>query len=451
MGLAKNRKKKHAAAAVLFLFAFLSLFFLLRGGAGEEPLQGTPVLENAGENIVPLLLAEQDGSALFVCGTGDTSWLLRLDAVTGETEAKLTIDAPLYWAAFRNETLFLREDPGGRAVLISCHSRTLEEISRRELDCSPDSIAFFDCDSQGNAAYVLAGSRSILQLFSADGEKTVREFPGPIEFLEAADDGRLWVYAGKALYIGSADGTFQGISCLGEPYHLLGNRRLIDRAGTVYRLEGTALEPLFRCPNALPDRFSFCLDRENCLIVSKAGGGISRYSPDGDILGGCRLESTALALCAAGGVYRRGGSLFYSPFSFSSPSPEPSLSPSPSPEPEDPPVRTEGTFILIPAGTTADDLRELFKPEAVAIRDLNGNMVLHSRLATGMTAGDWVLVVEGDCNQTGTVNSADLREALSLSLRSPKPEDPCFRAADINNDGLVDTADLVLLSAMLSK
>lgn len=104
----------------------------------------------------------------------------------------------------------------------------------------------------------------------------------------------------------------------------------------------------------------------------------------------------------------------------------------------------------MPAGSTADQLRKLFEPEAVMIRDLKGNPLTSGRLATGMTAGEWILVIEGDCNGTGTVNTADLREALSLSLLPSQPGNSCYRAADLNGDGTVDTKDLLLFSAMLS-
>lgn len=431
----------------MLLFIFGACFFFFWGSTEEEPLPSVLVLRDPTEALSPLLLDEQDGSVLLACGGYETALLLRLNAATGEVETRRELDAPLYWAALRSGTLFLRDDSGDGSALVACDWETLGEVSRRELGFQLDDLAFFDCDGQGNAAYVLSRSRSFLRTSSANGNAAVREFPDAIEFLEAEENGRLWVYAGKALYSAEPGGEFQEIPCLGQPYHLLGDGRLVDRDGVVYQWEETVLKPVFQCPDIIDSLFSFCPDRENCLIVSKTGGGISCYGSKGESLGSCRLEQTAAAVCGAGGLYRREDGLYYSAFSFSPPSP--SLSPSPTPEPENPPVKAEGNFILMPAGATADQLRELFKPEAVIIRDLNGDPLTHGRLATGMTAGDWVLVIEGDCNGTGTVNTADLREALSLSLRPAQPEDPCYRAADLNGDGTVDTQDLLLLSAMV--
>lgn len=439
-----------ATAAALVLLIFLVCFCFLRGVAQEEALYGALVVPDPAEDTDILLLEEQNGSAVFVCSGYRTALLLRLNADTGETEARREMDMPLYWAALRDGTLFFRDDSSDSPALVACDWETLEEVSRRKLDFQTNDLAFFDCDSQGNVSYVLSQSRTLLRFSSAEGGETVREFPGSIEFLEAEDSGRLWVYAGKALYALEPEGGFREVSCLGEPYHLLGADRLIDRDGVVYRLGEISLEPLFQCPDTIYNRFSFCLDRENCLVVSKTGGGVSRYGPEGENLGACRLESTAQAVCGRGGVYRRDDGLYYAAFSFSSAAPSLSPSPSPMPESEEPPARVEGNFILLPAGATAAQLRELFKPEAVVIRDLKGNPLTYGRLATGMTAGDRVLVIEGDCTGTGTVNTADLREALSLSVRPAQPENPYYRAADLNDDGLVDTADLILLSAMIS-
>jgi len=449
-GLFGKNRKAYAVAAVLFLFVFLACFCILWGGAREETLQGTPVVPGVAEDTSILLLEEQNGSVILACSGYKTALLLRFNADTGEIEARREMDMPLYWAALRDGTLFFRDDSAGGPALVACNRETLEEVSRRKLGFRTNDLAFFDCDGRGNVSYVFSQSRALLRIAPAEGGEGVREFPGSIEFLEAEDDGGLWVFAGKTLYASEPEGEFRQVSCLSEPYHLLGAGRLMDRDGVVYKLGEVSPEPLFRCPDTIYNLFSFCLDRENCLIVSKTGGGISRYGPEGENLGSCRLENTALAVCGAGGLYRLEGDLYYAAFSFSSATPSFSPSPSPTPEAEEPPARAEGNFILMPAGATADQLRELFKPEAVAIRDLKGNPLTYGRLATGMTAGDWVLVIEGDCNGTGTVNTADLREALSLSLQPAQPENPCYRAADLNDDGLVDTADLLLLSAMIS-
>lgn len=160
----------------------------------------------------------------------------------------------------------------------------------------------------------------------------------------------------------------------------------------------------------------------------------------------CSLEKTAFLVCGSGAFYLAEGVLYYSPFAFSRITPEPSAEPSPAPG--EPPVRVENGYLLMSVGSTADELRELFKPEAVDIRGLTGKQVVHGKLATGMTAGEWILVIEGDTDGSGTVTGADLRAALKMSMEPPAEGSPWFRAADLNGDGVVDTADLVLLSAM---
>lgn len=108
----------------------------------------------------------------------------------------------------------------------------------------------------------------------------------------------------------------------------------------------------------------------------------------------------------------------------------------------------EDSYLLMPQGVTVDTLLAYFAPDAVLIQTPEGEAVTSGRLATGMTAGDYTLVVLGDTDGSGTVSRSDLRRAQRLLLNgeSVSGEDPYRRAADLDGDASLTTLDLVGLS-----
>lgn len=106
-------------------------------------------------------------------------------------------------------------------------------------------------------------------------------------------------------------------------------------------------------------------------------------------------------------------------------------------------------MLLVPSGMTVDQLRQLLWPDVPDVCLPDGTSVTSGRLCTGMTVGDLAVVVPGDCNGTGSVSIGDLRQAQVLLLESSQVEDPYRWAADLNEDGVLTTEDLVLLSQML--
>lgn len=456
MQTAKRTGERKAAGAALLLFCLLAAFlclFLFLGSAAENALPGVPMAEDPAEKYELLLLEEQDGRAWAVCGGEGSTLVLLLDASSGGTLLKQELFFSAGWAALRGDRLFLREDVSETCFLFSLNLESLEEVSRRELNVPPGDLVFFDCDPAGTAYFVLSGSREVLRALPTAGEETSLACPGPVEFLAVSPEGRLCYYARGMLYLSEERGLRE-FPCFSPPLKALGDDLLMDGDGVVLDFAKDG-EPLFRSPFPLYGPLTYCLDRENCLILPGVGGTVCRYDLSGEPAGTCALESPPLAVCAAGGVVRSKGSLLYCPFQWdfgSSPSPEPSAlsAVSSSPEPEEPPLQLEGEFLILPAGTSADSLRELFKPDVAEIFDTSGRPVVHGGLRTGMTAGEWAVVIEGDCDGTGTVTQADLRAALRMSLGPAAEDDPYFRAADLNGDGAVDTHDLLLFSELLS-
>ncbi len=459
MGSASGRARfgkrlQWTAAAVAVLVLLFCFFFFWGGSKGAAP-KGVFLYADPREELSILSMEEQSGGVALACCKEGGYLLFRLDAATGQVLAQRSIGTPAYWAALRQETLFVREDLPSGSVLVGYDPDTLEEVSRRQLGWLPDDLLFFDCSASGSAFCVLDKERNLLRVSPPEGKERTEEFSEEVEFLGTEGEA-LYAWSGGSLSV------FEGwevrkFPCRFPPFRLLGGGRLLDREGVVSVLEETGLSAQFQCAEPLYDGPFFCLDRENCLILSDGGSGVIRYGPAGQPEGSCFLEEAPLGICAAGGVYRKEGGLYYGAFPFSSASPKPSPEPSPmsaarpSPEPyptpEDSPAWIEDGFVLLEAGSTVDQLRELFKPEAVEIRDLAGRLLTRGRLATGMTAGERVIVIKGDCDGSGTVTGADLRQAVTMSLEAG--EGPSYRAADLNGDGAVDTADLLALAAML--
>lgn len=446
-----TRRCLRAVAAILFVLT--AGFFLLRATT-ETALESTLVLEETGEKLVPVLVHELSDGVMLACSGEETAVLVKIDGGSGKVLQKKILDFPLYWAGVRGEKLFIRDDSGESAALAEYSLATLEEISGSELGFTQNDLAFFDCDADGNVFYVLSRSRKILRSVSAFGEEKENGFDGKISFMQVNNSGKPLVYCDGKLYTEN-DSGFASAEFLSEPYRLLGDV-LLDTDGTVYSVCDNNVKPIFICADKPYSVFSFCLNSENNLIMSKNGGGVIKYSTDGEPTDRCKLEKTALAICGTGGFYRDDSGIFYSAFTFETAEISPSPSPSPSGESNEnyPPAYAEGNFIIMPADTTADTLRELFKPESVAVRDTNGNVIYHGRLATGMTANSWVIVIEGDCNGSGTVNLADIKAAMEIAVMDnhsgakESAEDAYYRAADIDENGIVDLEDVALLFEM---
>lgn len=448
----EGNRKGTVAGAAFFLFAaiLLAVVCVLLGSAQKETLPSVLVLPDEEESYLPILTAERGGKVLLVCSGREDTLLLRLDRA-GQVELKKKLPVFSSWAAVRGSSLLVREDTGNSTALTAYNVESFTEISHTLLPCHSDEMLWFDCDPEGNIYYSRAQTPAILRTLSSAGGERQREFPGSVDFLETAEDGSLLVFAGGKLFFGEGE-DFQEISCLSPPWKRLSSTVVLDRDGVVSDLreeeENYLLFPRFRCSEYIYDTFSFCLDGENCLILSNTAGTVTRYSADGTARDTCHLPHTALGVCPAGAVFREKDGLHFSAFAFSPETSTPEPSPPSEPVPEEPPLKMEGSYLLLSAGTTVPELRELFRPESVEVFDLSGRPLYRGSLATGMTVEGWTVVVLGDCNGTGTVNSADLRVAMTMLLADTPVDDPSSRAADLNHNGELDTEDLVLMNQL---
>lgn len=112
---------------------------------------------------------------------------------------------------------------------------------------------------------------------------------------------------------------------------------------------------------------------------------------------------------------------------------------------------TDNIILGIEPEITVTKVKEKF-PEIIKLYDTNRSEITSGKLRTGCWAeipgGTYELALTGDTNGSGTVNSADTDDIMSVII-GEKNLNGCYqKAADYNLDGVVDTKDLVLIGKM---
>lgn len=452
----KSRSKPGLGAAVkaALLFAALFAVVLAAGAESRADLRESVFLtEDLSGGAEVLLFQEQDGLVWLALSGQDSVSLMKLDGATGRVLASRQTEGYAGWAALRGNRLFLREDGDDGPQLVCRDADSLEELFRRDLEGRSQNFLFFTINYLNELLVVESQSRNTLRIREESGRERELSFSDPVEFLAADPSGTVYLYAGDTLFLDPGGENSQEYANLVRPAVLLGRGRWIDEEGVVCRLGEQGPEPLFRMEKPVYASNFYCLDRENCLILSENAGSLYRYEETGEPAGFLRAEPGVRGLCGAGILSEKRDGFYYTPLDFlvePEPSPSPSFSPGPSPYPEENvPAWVEEDFLVAPAGTTAAQIRELLKPETADIRNAMGLQVTQGSMATGMTVNDWTVVILGDCDGSGTVSGADVRRAMSMALDGGLGGPAYRRAADLDCDGAVGGSDLVRLSAMV--
>lgn len=466
-----------ALGALVFLLAFL--------GETQPAARQVASIPPGGE---VRLFEEQDGLCLLAYSgqAPGTSALYALDTATGETLSNyVSFQGTLVWARQRGSSLFAVEHSAAGYTL---HQFTLPNFglepihSRLLFGVSEDTFAVFDCDGEGRFFYVngllMTGSvqDSSLSVVQAGGSMV-----SGVSFLEVTPQGTLVAAAAEQLYVGSAasPGQWEAIPA-GDiaPLCLVGENYLAATDGRLYRLGGGSLSPVGSAPLASGQLCA--VDQEGRLVYG-SGGTVQWASLSGEVLAQAQPRGELLAVCGSGALTAEDGFFWFTPLSFQeaaatptpsptaeptpTPSPEPTPTPAPSEEPTPEPTPSqeptpsppptpegivqEGGLLVMPQGVTVKELLAYFAPEAVHIRRPDGTDVTSGNLATGMTAGEYTIAVLGDCDGSGTLSQADLRQAQALLLEDSSTQGAARRAGDLDGDGLLTTQDLVLLSQRL--
>ena len=472
-----------ALGALVFLLAFL--------GETQPAARQVASIPPGGE----VRLFEERGGLCLLAYSGQapgTSALYALDTATGEALSNyVSFQGTLVWARQRGSSLFAVEHSAAGYTLhqFALPNFGLEPIHSRLLSgVSEDTFAVFDCDGEGRFFYanglLMTGSvqDSSLSVVQAGGSMV-----SGVSFLEVTPQGTLVAAAAGQLYVGSAasPGQWEAIPA-GDiaPLCLVGENYLAATDGRLYRLGGGSLSPVGSAPLASSQLCA--VDQEGRLVYG-SGGTVQWASLSGEVLAQAQPRGELLAVCGSGALTAEDGFFWFTPLSFqqaaATPTPSPTAEPTPTPTPEPtptqepPPIPTEtpgptpdptpsqeptpsppptpegivqeGGLLVMPQGVTVKELLAYFAPEAVHIRRPDGTDVTSGNLATGMTAGEYTIAVLGDCDGSGTLSQADLRQAQALLLEDSSTQGAARRAGDLDGDGLLTTQDLVLLSQRL--
>ena len=123
-------------------------------------------------------------------------------------------------------------------------------------------------------------------------------------------------------------------------------------------------------------------------------------------------------------------------------------------------IDRSNNIIFLPPSTTFAVLRDSLNStkDTIIMRNLSGTTINSGNLGTGYTVALQIdgsiidkltIIVKGDINGTGTVNSRDVQLLYDQLNGSETLSDIQLLACDMNSDELIDTSDLLLLKQQI--
>lgn len=425
------------------ILAAVSLLAALLWGAGQgQPLPGVQVDPRPlGEGRV-MLFADGEAGPAVAATWADSSFLACVQAGP-QTVEKLELPSPLLAAAY---------GPGGFFVVweqdsllqVSAFSPGLEQAGDSMVFLPADSLSQVLCSPQGTVYCVAFDTPSLLRCFSWDGQEGQRDFGQDVEGLWLDPGGQLWVRAGERVYVGDAGAVEQlgQISCPSLPIGVVGEGVFCCESGSLWQVQGPEAQLLLQ-GDFTPGR---CWAGPQGILWAPGLGHIARLGLDGSNRGSCQLGGELLALAETSALYTGEDGISCAIHGLFSQEEAPPASSWPAePQPSWAPAWKEGC-VIVPAGALAEELRRLLFPQELEIFTAQGEPVRAGALATGMQAGEWPVVVLGDCDGNGRVTGQDVELAQAMLLEGC-PDGMLLLAADMDGDGALTTADLVHMAA----
>ena len=463
----KKRRYFAGAAAILFLL-------LLCGFAPQSITE---------DKDAQVLLYETYGESEILVYTGRTTVLYRPDGRSAE--------APFngQYAVLHGDTVTVFAETEEFLAVERFSAETLEETDLFALSVT-SGLRFAESDSAGRLYAVTYGAPSTLQVFDAAGEPlTEFIFEDKIFGIQTVDSTLYVLLSESAVQISLAgnvptlSGTAFTYAPAARPYKLLGSDVYVNMQGEVRLFSGEEWA-------------------EDTIVTEAVLSGDMLYwlSDTSEVSRVCRgdkaefftLSGEAAALTANAAIIWQNGVLCRESFgTFVQPTPTPSPIPTPTPEPTatpkpsktpkptatpkssttpkpaatpkptatpDPDVtaklRVSGHILYAEPGVTAAKLRAAF-PQAEVEVYTSSSAAASGRLKTGMSVliDDklYTVIVPGDINASGTVNTADMRLLQRVLVGETELTDTAALAADLNENGRPDAADLVLLAAKMRR
>ena len=431
----KKRRYFAGAAAILFLL-------LLCGFAPQSITE---------DKDAQVLLYETYGESEILVYTGRTTVLYCPDGRSAE--------APFngQYAVLHGDTVTVFAETEEFLAVERFSAETLEETDLFALPVT-SGLRFAESDSAGRLYAVTYGAPSTLQVFDAAGEPlTEFIFEDKIFGIQTVDSTLYVLLSESAVQISLAgnvptlSGTAFTYAPAARPYKLLGSDVYVNIQGEVRLFSGEEwAEDTIVTEAVLSGDMLYWLSDTSEVSRVRRGDKAEFFT----------LSGEAAALTANAAIIWQNGALCRESFgTFVQPTPTPSPIPTPTPKPTatpDPDVtaklRVSGHILYAEPGVTAAKLRAAF-PQAEVEVYTSSSAAASGRLKTGMSAliDDklYTVIVPGDINASGTVNTADMRLLQRVLVGETELTDTAALAADLNENGRPDAADLVLLAAKM--
>ena len=451
----KKRRYFAGAAAILFLL-------LLCGFAPQSITE---------DKDAQVLLYETYGESEILVYTGRTTVLYRPDGRSAE--------APFngQYAVLHGDTVTVFAETEEFLAVERFSAETLEETDLFALPVT-SGLRFAESDSAGRLYAVTYGAPSTLQVFNAAGEPlTEFIFEDKIFGIQTVDSTLYVLLSESAVQISLAgnvptlSGTAFTYAPAARPYKLLGSDVYVNMQGEVRLFSGEEwAEDTIVTEAVLSGDMLYWLSDTSEVSRVRRGDKAEFFTLSGEA---AALTANAAIIWQNGALCRESFGTFVQPTPTPSPiptpTPEPTATPKPSKTPKptatpkpsttpDPDVtaklRVSGHILYAEPGVTAAKLRAAF-PQAEVEVYTSSSAAASGRLKTGMSAmiDDklYTVIVPGDINASGTVNTADMRLLQRVLVGETELTDTAALAADLNENGRPDAADLVLLDAKMQR
>ena len=457
----KKRRYFAGAAAILFLL-------LLCGFAPQSITE---------DKDAQVLLYETYGESEILVYTGRTTVLYRPDGCSAE--------APFngQYAVLHGDTVTVFAETEEFLAVERFSAETLEETDLFALPVT-SGLRFAESDSAGRLYAVTYGAPSTLQVFDAAGEPlTEFIFEDKIFGIQTVDSTLYVLLSESAVQISLAgnmptlSGTAFTYAPAARPYKLLGSDVYVNMQGEVRLFSGEEwAEDTIVTEAVLSGDMLYWLSDTSEVSRVRRGDKAEFFTLSGEA---AALTANAAIIWQNGALCRESFGTFVQPTPTPSPiptpTPEPTATPKPSKTPKptatpkpsttpkptatpDPDVtaklRVSGHILYAEPGVTAAKLRAAF-PQAEVEVYTSSSAAASGRLKTGMSAliDDelYTVIVPGDINASGTVNTADMRLLQRVLVGETELTDTAALAADLNENGRPDAADLVLLAAKMQR
>lgn len=461
----KKRRYFAGAAAILFLL-------LLCGFAPQSITE---------DKDAQVLLYETYGESEILVYTGRTTVLYRPDGRSAE--------APFngQYAVLHGDTVTVFAETEEFLAVERFSAETLEETDLFALPVT-SGLRFAESDSAGRLYAVTYGAPSTLQVFDAAGEPlTEFIFEDKIFGIQTVDSTLYVLLSESAVQISLAgnvptlSGTSFTYAPAARPYKLLGSDVYVNMQGEVRLFSGEEwVEDTIVTEAVLSGDMLYWLSDTSEVSRVRRGDKAEFFTLSGEA---AALTANAAIIWQNGALCRESFGTFVQPTPTPSPIPTPTPEPTATPKPSKTPkptatpkpnmtpkptatpkpaatpdhdvtakLRIVGHVLYAQSGVTAAKLRAAFPQSETEVYTAS-SAPASGRLKTGMSAliDDtlYTVIVPGDINGSGTVNTADLRLLQRVLVGETELNDTAALAADLNENGRPDAADLVLLAAKM--